>query len=107
MTKDDLITQLNTVLDNFIFGTALRCCFPPGLWQALANKKLEFEHGAAVANVELRPLINRMSNQVQMQSLFDEYEKSLRRSLLRESHEIILNYCEETNQFPIYKAYMV
>jgi hypothetical protein len=104
MTKNDLIAQLNTVLDNFIFGTALRCCFPRDLWQVLINEKLPFEHGPAVANVELRPLVNRMSNQREMQSLFDEYEKSLRRSLLRESHELILNYCEETNQIPIYKA---
>ena len=104
MTKDDLIVHLNTVLDNFIFGTALRCCFPNDLWQRLTNETLEFAHGGVVAKIELRPLVNRMSNQDEMQSLFDEYEKSLRRSFLKEGHEVIQNYCEETNQFAAYKA---
>jgi hypothetical protein len=105
MAKEDLVAQLNTVLDNFVFGTALRCCFPQDLWQRLSNEKLKFEHGSfAVADVELRPLVNRMSNPTEMQSLFDEYEKSLKRSLLSEGHELILLYCEDTNQFPIYKA---
>jgi hypothetical protein len=104
MTKDDLIAQLHTTLTNFVFGVALRCCFPQELWQKITTAALEFEHGVELAKVELRPLANRMTNPVERQSLFDEYEKSLKRSLLRESHELICNYCEKTGQFSIYKT---
>ena len=104
MTKDDLVAQLHTILANFVFGVALRCCFPQELWQKITTEALEFEHGAQIAKVELRPLANRMTNPVERQSLFDEYEKSLKRSLLSETHEVICNYCEETDQFSVYKA---
>jgi hypothetical protein len=104
MTKDDVIAQLHTILTNFVFGVALRCCFPEELWQKITIEALEFEYGAALAKVELRPLANRMTNPVERQSLFDEYEKSLKRSLLSESHDVICNYCEETAQFSVYKA---
>jgi hypothetical protein len=82
MTKDDLIAQLHTILTNFVFGTALRCCFPNELWGKITTESLDFEHGT---KVEIRPLANRIVSQSEGQMLFDEYEKSLRRTLLRES----------------------
>lgn len=103
MNKSDLIAQLHTVLNTFVFGIALRCHFPPLLWPQLANEQLEFGNGEK-AIIKLAPLIERLSNKDDQEDLFNEYEKSLKRSLLREGHELILAYCEATNQFALYKA---
>ena len=103
MNKSELGAQLHSVLNNFVFGIALRCCFPPTLWQQLANEQLAFGNDER-AVIKLAPLINRLSNEEDRQHLFDEYEKSLKRSLLSEGHELILAYCEATNQFSQYKA---
>lgn len=45
-----------------------------------------------------------MSNSGERIQLIDEYEKSLRRTLLREGYEVILDYCGGTNQLDKYKA---
>ena len=45
-----------------------------------------------------------MTNPVDCQIVIDEYEKSLKRALLGETHEVISSYCEATYQYLIYKA---
>ncbi len=44
------------------------------------------------------------SNQEDRTHLYDEYEKSLRRALLSEGHELIVAYCKETDQLTLYEA---
>lgn len=103
MNKNELIEQLHSALNNFVFGIALRCNFPPSLWPQIINAQLEFGNKEQ-AIIKLAPLINRLSDEQDRQHLFDEYEKSLKRSLIREGHELILNYCKESNQLPLYKS---
>lgn len=104
MTRDVLITKLHTTLNNFIYGVALRCCFPDARWPELASEQLSFEStDGKSASVKLAPIAERLSDSNDREDLINEYEKSLKRTLLREGHEIILAYCEVSNQFSKYK----
>jgi hypothetical protein len=56
----------------------------------------------AVTN--LGPLSKRVLDPTLRVGFTRNYENGLLRAMVRESHELILLYCEQTKQFPIYKA---
>ena len=104
MTKDELVAKLHSILNNFVYGVALRCCFPDTRWPELSNEQLTFEtNDGNLACIKLAPLVERLSDFDDKEELINEYEKSLKRTLLREGHEVILAYCEATKQFQKYK----
>jgi hypothetical protein len=56
--------------------------------------------------IQLGPLVKRARNVdfSAAEGFKRNYENSLLRAMMREAHELILLYCRETEQFPIYKA---
>jgi hypothetical protein len=54
--------------------------------------------------MDLAPLCASMLSPPDKKIVIEEFENSLKRAALREGHELILLYCEETNQFPLYKS---
>jgi hypothetical protein len=56
--------------------------------------------------IGLGPLVRRAfdSDHVPREGFKRNYENSLLRALVREAHELILLYCEETQQYAVYKA---
>ncbi len=96
---------LNNVLNNFVFGLVLSRVTPEGGWQRFASEKASFKGpDDTLLHVELAPLIANLSRPSDRKILVEEFENVLKRALLSEGHEVILAYCEATNQFAMYKA---
>jgi len=105
MKKEELLSVLTNTWQNFIVGLLLTQFMPEENWISLSKSGIRFEgpNGPwfhAYPNWTFDVLGNRQ-NRV---SAIGELEKSLKRALLREGHELILLYCEETNQVDKYKA---
>lgn len=62
-----------------------------------------FEGKDVDIKIALGPLSQRLTDPALRERFLRNYENTLLRALLRESHELILLYCEDTNQFSIYK----
>lgn len=78
---------------------------PATKWQKLSNAQATFQGpDGSLLQVDLTPLVANLSNPTDRKMLVEEYENGLKRALLREGHEVILAYCEATNQFSLYKA---
>jgi len=45
-----------------------------------------------------------MANPEYKKAVTEEFENCLKRTTVREGHELILLYCEQTNEFHVYKA---
>lgn len=102
LTKDELLNGLNNVLNNFLFGFVCPKLTPTDVWQTASTKTAVFGN----VEVSLGPLTRLAFNadNSPREGFSRNYENSLLRTLLRESHELILWYCEETSQFSAYKA---
>lgn len=104
-TKTEMISALNNILNNFVFGTVLSRVTPEGGWDRFASKTLTFQGpDGTLQEVILQPLFANLSRDNDRKILIEEFEKVLRRALLSEGHEVLLAYCEHTNQYPLYKA---
>lgn len=75
---------------------------PQEAWVAVSNKPAVFGD----VEIHLGPLAKRVLNPdpKERERFERNYQNSLVRAMVREAHELILQYCEETNQFPVYKA---
>src|SRR3989338_1622765 len=105
MTKENLVGALNNVLNNYIFGMVLTRIVPADALEKTVNKKATFQGPAGeLLHVDLTPLTAIYSNPSDKKILSEEFEKSLKRSLLGEAHEIICWYCEETKQHLLYES---
>jgi hypothetical protein len=106
LTKDELLNGLNNVLNNFLYGFVCPNLIPTEVWKDASNKIVVFAGRDRDVEVNLGPLTRHAFNAdySPREGFKRNYENSLLRALLRESHELILWYCEETNQFPAYKA---
>jgi hypothetical protein len=105
-TKDELLNGLNIVLNNFLYGCVCPKLVPPELWRDAANKTAVFEGRAGEIQIPLGPLVRRAFDldYSTREGFKRNYENSLLRTLMRDAHELILLYCEETQQFLKYKA---
>jgi hypothetical protein len=106
LTKDELLNGLNNLLNNFLFGFVCPKLTPNEIWKSAASKTAVFASHDGEVQIHLGPLTRRAfdADYNPRDGFKRNYENSLLRALLRESHELILWYCEETNQFPAYKA---
>lgn len=103
--KKELMGALNNILNNFVLGMVLSRIVPAAEWQKLVNERATFKGpGGSLLHVDLAPLVANLSNQTDRKILVEEYENGLKRALLSEGHEVILAYCEATNQFSLYKT---
>ena len=104
-TKNELLGALHNILNNFVFGMVLSRIVPPAEWQKLIRESATFKGpDGSLLHVDLAPLVANFSNPVDRKILVEEYENGLKRALLSEGHEVILAYCEATDQFSLYKA---
>jgi len=101
-----LLNGLNIVLNNFLYGFVCPKLVPPELWKEASRKTATFESREGEVQIQLGPLVRRAFDvdYTAREGFKRNYENGLLRTLIREAHELILLYCEETQQFPIYKA---
>jgi hypothetical protein len=101
-TKDELLNGLNIVLNNFLYGFVCPKFVPPERWEEASSKTVVFGE----VEIQLGPLVKRAfeADFTAREGFKRNYENSLLRTMMREAHELILLYCDETQQFPIYKA---
>jgi hypothetical protein len=105
VTKQELIAALQNILNNFIFGMVLTRLVPDSQWRHVANQKATFQGpDGSLLHVELAPFVVNFSNPTDRKILVEEFENGLKRALVSEGPEVILAYCEETNQFTLYKT---
>jgi len=92
--KEHLLAILNTVFNSFIFGVTLPQMVPDAAWAKVANERTFFEGPNRVfTSVELQPMVESLMDPPQKQRLVFEYQKSLLRTMLRESYEAVIDYC--------------
>lgn len=105
MTKNELVGALHNVLNNFIFGMASSRLVPQETWQKVSTERATFQGlQGELLQVDLEPLSRNMANPSDRKILVEEFENGLKRAMMREGHELILWYCEDTNQFHLYKS---
>ena len=105
-TKKELLNGLNNVLNNFLYGFVCPKLIPPDCWKDTSLKVAVFRSRNGDIQIQLGPLVRRAfdGNYTPHEGFKRNYENSLLRTLIREAHELILLYCEETQQFSVYKA---
>jgi len=105
-TKEELLNGLNNVLNNFLYGSVCPKLVPPECWRDAAQKWAVFQSSEGEIKIQLGPLVRRAFDvdHTPCEGFKRNYENSLLRTLIREAHELILLYCEETRQFPVYEA---
>ncbi len=101
MNKKELNSQLENAKNNYILGmTAI---------SLLSNEKtypLLEESGAVFGKyeIEFKQVASLLSNQSDRDIALKEYSISHIRALIKESFELIKNYCVESDQLSIYKS---
>jgi hypothetical protein len=102
LTKDELLNGLNNVLNTFLYGFVCPKLVPPERWKDVSGKTALFGD----VEVQLGPLTRRAFevDYTLREGFKRNYQNCLLRALLREAHELILWYCEETHQFSTYSA---
>ncbi len=105
-TKDELLNGLNIVLNNFLYGFVCPKLVPAERWKEASLKTAVFQSHEGEIQIQLGPLVRRAfdADYTAREGFKRNYENSLLRTLMREAHELILLYCEETKQSPAYKA---
>jgi hypothetical protein len=106
LTKDELLNGLNNVLNTFLYGFVCPKLVTAEMWREVSSKTAVFTSHDGEVQVQLGPLTRRAFDvdYTLREGFKRNYENSLLRTLLRDAHELILLYCQETHQFPIYKA---
>ena len=105
MTQSQLLAALKNVLNNFVFGMVLTRMCPEPSFAGLSGKTATFQGPEGdLVHIKLDAIADNMSRPTDRKLLIEEFENNLKRALVSEGHELILGYCEETNQFAIYKA---
>lgn len=106
MTKAELLNSLENLKNNFFYGFVATQMLPDEAWEKIINgKKIACNQKAVTFGKYLVGLASHMigEDKKSKKVIIDEFRRSLMRAMLREPHEIILKYCEETNQFNVYK----
>ncbi len=106
MKKDQLVRMLNAVQHNLLIGLAAGMEWVPKNWESICNITFDFtgDKGETRAKISLRELYNTFSDSTTRATTTQNFMGCLKRATLREAHELILLYCEETNQFDKYKS---
>jgi hypothetical protein len=104
LTKEKLLNGLNNILNNFLYGFVCSRLVTPEAWVEASRGAVLFKGRESEVQIQLGPLAKRVLDATLRAGFTRNYENSLLRAMVRESHELILLYCHETKQFPIYKA---
>jgi hypothetical protein len=97
-----LLNGLNILVNTFLFGFVSPKLVPAENWKGVASKIAVFGD----VEVPLGPLTRQAFDPDgnSREGFKRNYENSLLRTLVREAHEMILLYCEQSQQFSKYKA---
>jgi hypothetical protein len=104
-SKEDLNNSIRHLINNFLIGIITNKLMSDEMWLKIKDEKPQFSSGTGdsiYANIDELSLL--MLDIERKHIAVEEFEKSLKRSLLRECHEIILLYCENTRQLQKYKS---
>jgi len=105
MKKQELLSALTNTWQNFVIGLSLTQLMPEEQWISLSQRGIQFDgpngpwfhappHWSACV----------LGDRENRGKAISELEKSLKRALLREGHELILLYCQETHQGEKYRV---
>lgn len=106
MDKNQLLLKLNAVQHNLLIGLATGMEWVPKNWKDICNITFDFtgDDGASKAKISLKGLHDTLMNESTRETTRINFMACLKRATLREAHELILLYCEESNQFEEYKS---
>ncbi|WP_018971273.1 hypothetical protein [Rudaea cellulosilytica] len=105
MTKNEMLGAPNNVLNNFMFGLVMPRITPDTAWQQITNQHATFQApDGSLLRIDLTPIARNIGRAEDRKILVSEFESGLKRALLTEGHEVLLGYCEVTNQVAKYKA---
>jgi hypothetical protein len=105
MTKHELLVALTNTWQNFVLGLLLPNLIEEDAWGKFSEGTVTFD-GPDGPWLHLGPdwYANMIINKDNRANVIGEFEKALKRATMSEGHELILLYCEETQQFDKYKA---
>lgn len=104
MTKAELLGAMYNSLNNFILGKLLADGAHGFPWNTLSGKTLELVGPTKSLQVPLGPLVENLTNPKGQKILKEELHKSIKRSLMRDGHELIDWYCSHSKQYSKYQA---
>jgi hypothetical protein len=105
MTKTELLNALGNILTNNIYGLVLTRLVPDERWNTISPTVATFRGPQGdLIHIDIAPLCKNMVHPASKKNVTEEFENCLKRASVREGHEVILLYCEETNQFQLYKS---
>jgi len=108
MTKQELLGAMNAILNNYLLGMLMTRVTRAENWTSQKEEIASFQGPPPlekdILTVNVKHIIQGMLNPSSNRILVIEFENVLKRALVSEGHEAILNYCEQSNQFPKYKA---
>lgn len=104
--KRHLLVHLTNVYQTFMIGLLMPHLITDDAWNKYDGQYIELTDPSGDTWLHIHPdwYSQVIQEQKTRENQLGEYEKSLKRTLMREGHELILLYCEETEQFQIYKA---
>jgi len=100
LNKEDLDTRLESVGKNCVLGLAAVTLFKnQEAWKLLENTDLEVGN----YRVDLNRVVKQLKNNKKGGAI-EEYIKMLFRALLKESYELVKDYCKDTRQMNLLKS---
>ena len=105
MTKCELLRALTNTWQSFVVGLLLPNLVTEDIWSQLDEKNITFDGpNGPWLRLPSEWYSEVIKNKENRTNVIGEFEKTLKRAMLREGHELILLYCEQTKQTEIYKA---
>lgn len=105
MEKQELLSALTNTWQNFVIGLLLTQFMPEEGWISLSQTGIRFDGpNGPWLHIPRDWSENVIGDPQHRANVINELEKSLKRALISEGHELILLYCEETHQIDKYKA---
>jgi hypothetical protein len=105
MTKELLLNGLNNIRTNCIFGLIATRVISDQMWKEIAESGALFKGPSDEAiHVALAPLAKRFLDSKTRPGCVKNIETSHIRALVRESYELVMLHCEETDQLNAFKA---
>ena len=101
MNKIELLSQLTNAKNNYVLGMAAISLFAsPDSYPILTNNHAQFGQ----YTITFDQVTNLLQNPVDREIAVKEFLTSQIRALIKESFELIKDYCDDTNQTAVFKS---
>ncbi len=106
MTKQEAFELLSGIRAAIIYGFVLQTASNDGeLAERIRGQKFGFEaDDGTIHPIGLTALAALLADRDQRRTIHGNYKVLMKHTLVRTTHEVVLMYCRQTNQFPLYKA---